>query len=359
MCGSREADAQDSTTTGTPPGARPMLVLALASAAAMPEGIPEDCNLDVQVRVTANGYEGHHDYSIRVDMPAAPGVTLALDFSRAGGFNPAHSDGVTWVKRTLTSSPQSWNLHIKTQQHLNSGMVNIGCTPPPPSPPRPPPPRPPSPPRPPPRTAAAAVEPGALAAATIFGIEPDEPVPMGMVVGALAAGLAVLCLCAVGIVHLMRQPQARRPERAQQLAGHDEDEDEDDEEDDDNDDDDDDFDEEAGGSGSSDDGGDEFIEALVEVQGQVHEVSVKLADCASFADLSQRVHEACEDAGLPALPLNGLMHMVLSIDGKPVPVTRSTQFARLADAERLRVTIGADPATRKPSSNVGAKKGRK
>ena len=41
------------------------------------------------------------------------------------------------------------------------------------------------------------------------------------------------------------------------------------------------------------------IEALVEVQGQVHEVSVKLADCASFADLSQRVHEACEDAGLP------------------------------------------------------------
>ena len=97
----------------------------------------------------------------------------------------------------------------------------------------------------------------------------------------------------------------------------------------------------------------------MEVQGQVHEVSVKLADCASFADLSQRVHEACEDAGLPALPLNGLMHMVLSIDGKPVPVTRSTQFARLADAERLRVTIGADPATRKPSSNVGAKKGRK
>ena len=360
MCGSREADAQDSTTTGTPPGARPMLVLALASGAAMPEGIPEDCNLNVQVRVTANGYEGHHDYSIRVDMPAAPGVTLALDFSRGGGFNPARA--TTWVTRTLTSSPQTWNLHIKTQQHLNSGMVNIGCTPPPPSPPRPPPPRPPSPPRPPPpHPPPPPWSPAPSPPPTIFGIEPDEPVPMGMVVGALAAGLAVLCLCAVGIVHLMRPSRKRRrPERAQRLGGHDEDEDEDDEEDDDDDDDDDDFDEEAGGSGGSDDGGDgESIEALVEVQGQVHEVSVKLADCASFADLSQRVHEACEDAGLPALPLNGLMHMVLSIDGKPVPVTRSTQFARLADAERLRVTIGADPATRKPSSNVGAKKGRK
>ena len=95
------------------------------------------------------------------------------------------------------------------------------------------------------------------------------------------------------------------------------------------------------------------------MSGQVHDVSVSLADCSSFGDLSQRVHEACEDAGLPALPLNGLLHMVLSIRGTPVPVTRSTKFERLAEAERLRVTIGADPATRKPSSNVGAKKGRK
>ena len=118
MCGSREADAQDSTTTGTPPGARPMLVLALVSGAAMPEGIPEDCNLNVRVRVTANGYEGHHDYSIRVDMPAAPESRWPSTSRAAAGSTrtrrplgshapsrAARSHGTLHVKLSNTSIP--------------------------------------------------------------------------------------------------------------------------------------------------------------------------------------------------------------------------------------------------------------
>ena len=43
----------------------------------------------------------------------------------------------------------------------------------------------------------------------------------------------------------------------------------------------------------------------------------------------------------------------------PLYVSMVSNKYDIVDEKRLRVTIGADPATRKPSSNVGAKKGRK
>eukprot|EP00965_Chrysotila_dentata_P233546 6199654-Pleurochrysis_carterae.AAC.8 len=60
----------------------------------------------------------------------------------------------------------------------------------------------------------------------------------------------------------------------------------------------------------------------------------------SWAALSQLVHEACEEAGVPNLPAHGIMHIVLNVYGRPIPVTASTKLSQLRRAKALRVSIG-------------------
>lgn len=86
----------------------------------------------------------------------------------------------------------------------------------------------------------------------------------------------------------------------------------------------------------------ETIKAYVELDGQVHCVVLPLTGIKSWGALSQLVHEACEDSGVPNLPVHGVMHIVLNVGDKPVPVTASTRLVQLHRAKALRVTIGAD-----------------
>ena len=71
----------------------------------------------------------------------------------------------------------------------------------------------------------------------------------------------------------------------------------------------------------------------------MHAVHIDSAGHESWADVSQAVHEACEDAELPKLPVHGVMHIVLIIGGKPIAVTRSTRLAALGAADMIKVTI--------------------
>ena len=77
--------------------------------------------------------------------------------------------------------------------------------------------------------------------------------------------------------------------------------------------------------------------------GQVHCVLLPLGGMSSWGMLSQMVHEACEDSGVPNLPAHGVMHIVLNIGNKPVPVTASTKLSQLNRARTLRITINEGP----------------
>ena len=105
-------------------------------------------------------------------------------------------------------------------------------------------------------------------------------------------------------------------------SGEDEDEDEDE-------------DEEDNGTGKT-------IKAFVAVSDQVHSVPLPLDGITSWANLSQTVHEVCEDSNIPDLPLHGIMHIVLNIDGLTVPVTGKTPLSQLYRAKALKVSIGVD-----------------
>lgn len=83
-----------------------------------------------------------------------------------------------------------------------------------------------------------------------------------------------------------------------------------------------------------------IIKAFVELRGEIHSVKLPCEGVTSWGALSQLIHEVCEDNGVPDLPVHGTMHIILNVDGKPVPVTGATRLAALQDASAIRVTIG-------------------
>jgi len=95
------------------------------------------------------------------------------------------------------------------------------------------------------------------------------------------------------------------------------------------------------------------IQASVELRDEVHDVRLPCEGVTSWAAFSQLVHEVCEDSGVPNLPVLGTMHIVLNVNGEPLPVTGSTPLSALRDATALRVTIGTDdtPASENPDQD--------
>ena len=125
-----------------------------------------------------------------------------------------------------------------------------------------------------------------------------------------------------------------------EVADDDDDDDEADEgeaDDDDDDDDDADDDDDEGGEDIPGVGG--TIKAFVEIGKEKHCIDVDLEVVDSWAALSQMVHEACESIGVPGVPSHGMMHIMLSIGEKQIPVTRSTSFSMLSRATALRITV--------------------
>ena len=74
--------------------------------------------------------------------------------------------------------------------------------------------------------------------------------------------------------------------------------------------------------------------------------SVDVQGLGSWGALSQAVLQACERAGVPGVPANGTMHVVLTIGDEQIAVTASTKFAELSRAKVLRVALsgGQDEA---------------
>ena len=155
-------------------------------------------------------------------------------------------------------------------------------------------------------------------------------------------------------------------------SANDDDEEDDDEEEEDDDDDDDDRD---GGDDGDDDVDDmgavsdsdvegcgsglkrsESMKAFVAIADQVHTVVLSLGGIDSWANLSQTIHETCEDNSVPDLPVNGIMHIVLNVKGKTIPVTGTTPIDELWKAKAIKVSITDEEAGPKPAKPSGQKK---
>ena len=369
-----------------------------------PEQIPEDglklggCHLALQVHVSPKGFEGHHEYEMHITVvsPWEEGTVIKVDVSASGGIrchecrfhqlgggcsDVVQSDDFFTCKLgpepeedLLADPPGSHKIgfFVHTQYHFSTNLVVAGLTctnaPPPPSPlPLPPPPPPPSP-RPPAPPPPAAPPPG-------------TPVGVTIVLVLLGLGVVVIggCCCfrpgVVGAIRTKLQGRKRRlrdtempdtrhdpTSNAERRGGFDDDGGDDD-----------DGDEEAsemaadgrvpttvelnGGPRRQPQGSHPCAARLAMltrllVAGTVHAVHIDSAGHESWADVSQAVHEACEDAELPKLPVHGVMHIVLIIGGKPIAVTRSTRLAALAAAEMIKVTI-SDEADGKKGKSKG------
>ena len=88
----------------------------------------------------------------------------------------------------------------------------------------------------------------------------------------------------------------------------------------------------------------ETMKAFVALDNQIHTIVLPLVDVDSWATLSQTIHETCEDSGVPDLPVHGIMHIVLNVKGKTVPVTGITPFDELWKARAIKVSITDDDA---------------
>lgn len=98
------------------------------------------------------------------------------------------------------------------------------------------------------------------------------------------------------------------------------------------------------------------VRAFIEIGDDLHGLVISLDGVDSWTELSQVVHEACEEVQLPNLPEAGVMHIVLNVDGKPIPVTAQTQMDMLQRAKAIRVTLGSEGGS---SSKGKTKKTRK
>jgi len=147
------------------------------------------------------------------------------------------------------------------------------------------------------------------------------------------------------------------------------DEDDEDEEED-NDDDGGDDDEQDGNGGDARDGDVETgaappprpksMKAFVALGDQIHSVVLPLENIESWASLSQTIHETCEDNDVPQLPVHGIMHIVLNVNGKTVPVTGMTPLEELWKAKAIKVSITDDDRdAQKPSRKKSKKKSTK
>lgn len=174
-----------------------------------------------------------------------------------------------------------------------------------------------------------------------------------------------------------------RKRKGMQRVRNEDDEDDDVTDDDGSDDDDDENGDEGDGNGDDDDevGGDddeegsddvekaiierpESVKTFVALADQVHSIVVPLGDIDSWAALSQGIHETCEEGDVPELPAQGIMHIVLNVAGKTVPVTASTPLEELWKAKAIKVSITDEAqeqqdGPRRNKSKKGMRKGRR
>ena len=149
----------------------------------------------------------------------------------------------------------------------------------------------------------------------------------------------------------------------------DEDDDDDDEGDDDDDDDDEDEDEDEGDGAKEEEDVEkgavprpESMKAFVALGDAVHSIVLPMSEIESWATLSQTIHETCEDSDVPDLPVHGIMHIVLNVNGKTVPVTGMTPLDELWKAKAIKVSITDEDilnSAGKPTRKKGKKKGKK
>jgi len=95
------------------------------------------------------------------------------------------------------------------------------------------------------------------------------------------------------------------------------------------------------------------MKAFVALGDDVHSITLPLDEIESWASLSQTIHETCEDSSVPDLPVHGIMHIVLNVNGKTVPVTGMTPLDELWKAKAIKVSI-----TDEDQGSSGDKKGK-
>jgi len=104
----------------------------------------------------------------------------------------------------------------------------------------------------------------------------------------------------------------------------------------------------------------ESLKAFVALGDDIHTITLPLTDIQSWGGLSQTIHETCEDNHVTNLPVHGIMHIVLNINGKTVPVTASTPLEELWKAKAIKVSITDEDEDDEPvnaSRRTKAKKG--
>ena len=342
------------------------------------------------------GWDGHHEYDFAVSLDTwKSGMKLALDFSDQKA-KPAIAptafidcameswqDGGIVLSLAAHSDNSNALFHARLSGAADLAKLKVMCSaqpppPPPPPPPRPPPsplpgppprptpapppkPMPPPPPSPPPPPPPNTPPPFAV-----------SPVQIGLMMTAGAIGLLATLAVVVKSRTLLGDPAAMKGGKMQRVRneddGQDDDDDnedegdEDDEEDDDGAEDEEDADDDDEDGESDDDGDDESdddcddgqgaslanassepktLKAFVALGSEVHSITLPLLNIDSWATLSQTIHEVCEDSDVPELPTHGIMHIVLNVDGKTVPVTAKTHLKQLWAAKAIKVSIAA------------------
>ena len=338
------------------------------------------------------GWDGHHEYdvTIELDMWEAHGQivmdvsgfsTMESEPTKAAFAEVTHwEEGGVVLKMVQWSDTKSLSFHMHLSSPLETAQVKFLCTPlPSPPPPPTPPPKPPPPPSPPPPSPLPPPSPAPPLPAPPEPLPPlaPPPVPPPTFGTPLETSLlfmaGAMALLAAGIYAakdrlLGRHPQHKGGHMTRVHANDDGDEDETMMGDDDDDDEDDDDEEEEGEELLGDEDEDEedgdleagtadaaplTIKAFVALGEQVHSIVLPLDTIESWGALSQTIHEVCEDSDVPDLPENGIMHIVLNVNGATVPVTGKTPIDELWRAKALKVSITAEGADEEDTEEDG------